>query len=104
MVGVFPEPVFASREFPQMPSGRLCPSLLQTLTQGMEAVPRLLNGLPTEGLTRTVSSQVDDAKIDAKCVCHFIGRRFRNIQCHSEGERTLTIDQINLPFDSTQAA
>src|SRR6266849_2473992 len=99
MVGVFPEPLFASREFPQMPPGRLCPSLLQTLTQGMEALPRLLNGLSTERFTRTVSSQVDDAKIDTECVCHFIGRRRRNFQRHSQVERSVAIDEISLSLD-----
>src|SRR3989441_10608794 len=88
MVGVFPEPFFASREFLEMPPGRLCTSLLQTLTQGVEALPRLLNLLTTERFTRTVSSQVDDAKIDAESICYFIGRRRRNFQRHSQVERS----------------
>ncbi len=103
MVGVFPEPFFASRESLEMPPGRLCASLLQMLTQGMEALPRLLNGLPTERFTKAVSSQVDDAKIDAECACDFIGHRFRNIQCHRQVERAVAIEQIGLPFDGIHA-
>src|SRR6266849_9487720 len=96
MVGVFPEPFFASREFLEMPPGRLRTSLLQTLTQGMEALPRLLNLLTTERFTRAVSSQINDAKIDAECVCHFIGHRCRNFQRHSQIEHSVTIDKISL--------
>src|SRR3989442_10297458 len=102
MVGVFPEPFFASREFLEMPPGRLCTSVLQTLTQGMEALTCLLNGLPTERFTRTISSQVDDAQVNAESSIGSIRRGFWHLKGHSQVERSVAIDKISLSLDRIQ--
>src|SRR6266849_686334 len=96
MVHIFAETGFTPRKFLEMSFCRFRPVLLQALSKGVQTLSCLLNGLPTERFTRTVSSQVDDAKIDAECICHFIGRRCRNFQCHSQIEHSVTIDEISL--------
>src|SRR3989442_1199337 len=37
-----------------------------------------------------------------ECACHFIGRRFRNIQRHSQVEHSVAIEQVSLSLDGIQ--
>ena len=104
MVGIFPESFFVSREFLEMPSGRLCPSFLQALTQTMIALANFLNLLTTERFTLAISGKIDDAQVYPKrpafgCVRHWL----RRINGYSQVEGSLAIDQIGLPLDTIQA-
>src|SRR5439155_17804904 len=47
----------------------------------------------------TVSSQVDDAEIDAERSTSFLWFRSRNFQCDSQIEGSIPIKEISLPFD-----
>src|SRR5260370_2475572 len=94
MVHIFAETGFTPRKFLEMSFCRFRPVLLQALSKGVQTLSCLLNGLPTEHFTRTVSSQVDGAKINAECICHFIGRRCRTFQRHTPREHSLTIAEI----------
>src|SRR2546428_7850158 len=99
MIGVFLEPGFLTREFLEMfPRGR-CALFLQSLTQRLMPLAVFLDSFTAKGFTLAVSSQVDDAEINAEGVSHLIRSWRGNFQCHSQIEDTLAIEQVSLSLD-----
>src|SRR5271157_5403787 len=99
MIGVPFEPGFLAREFLEMFLRGLCAMFLQALAQGMMPLTVVLDSLTAVRFTLAVSSQVDDAKIDAEGVSHFTRWWSRNLQRHSQGERPVAIEQVSLSLD-----
>ncbi len=98
MIGVFPEPAFLAGKFLEMPFGRFRAALLQTPAQRMMPLAVSLNLLSAKGLPLRVSSQIDDAQINAQGIRWRVGGRRGNLEGHSQGENAVTIDEVSLPL------
>src|SRR5579884_2646902 len=99
MVSVFLEPGLFARELLEMPLRRLRATFLQALTKGLMPLAVMLNRLTTKGLTCTIGGKIDDAEINAKRPFNGLHFWLWRVQCHRKEERSITIDQIGLPFD-----
>src|SRR2546423_10923030 len=103
MIGVAFEPGFFARHLLEMTLCRLRPTLLQALTKGAHARPRLLNLLTAKSLTLAIGSQIDDAQIYSKRIARCVGSRGRNFKRDSQIEITFTVNQISLHLDALES-
>ncbi len=100
MIRIASEPGFFAREFLEMPLGALRASLLQALSERMEALTGLLNGLTATCFTVACRCQIDHAEVNAKGSIRNIGRWLRNMKGDCQEPRAFAIQEIGLSFDA----